>query len=157
MRGNTNQMGIALLKSQWDIFYNILLTVIACIVVVLYIVFYILTTIGMNSKHLCSSKIVMLNVIQAITISNMICWVPMIVFCSTTAAWYMAGFNESDPVYYFGLYIYNATASCKGLYHLISLYICERYNDCKDRAEKDVDTIQWSDDKLNYSLNDNTL
>ncbi|KAJ3251881.1 hypothetical protein HK103_002024 [Boothiomyces macroporosus] len=165
MRSKSDQPGINLLRAQWNIFYNLVISIIASIVVALFILFYVLTTIGLSnqkSSPLNSSKTLMLNMIQAITISNMICWIPMIVFCATTAAGYMSDYSESDPVYYAILYVYNATASCKGLYHLISLYICERL--CQRNAEttvkEEVDTIQWTptkEFKFNFSLNDDTL
>ncbi|KAJ3316912.1 37S ribosomal protein S9, mitochondrial [Boothiomyces sp. JEL0866] len=55
----------------------------------------------------------------------------------------LSNMNESDPPYYFILYLYNATVSSKGMYHLLSLFMSELGNETSEKPEP-LATVQWS-------------
>ncbi|KAJ3269191.1 hypothetical protein HDV01_001702 [Terramyces sp. JEL0728] len=107
-------------------------------------------------------KALMLNMIQAITVANLVCWIPMIYDYSFQLyrmyhkiGLYDDNNNETgDPLkllaYYAPLYLFDATVAAKGMYHIIALYLsqqCTVVDNNKTAASIELETIHWSSSK----------
>ncbi|KAJ3270019.1 hypothetical protein HDV01_000730 [Terramyces sp. JEL0728] len=140
---------------------DILISISAGLVVILSVILYFLTSKALQ-KVQYNSTTLMLNMIQAITISNIICWIPLAIYRSTLAAIFMSNYTESNLVYFLIFSSFTGTAPAKGIYHLLSLWISESFTRWKlnRNAKAVLDTIDWTMSKekgLTTNMDDDTL
>lgn len=123
---------------------DIIIALTAGLVVVLSVFLFAQTYRAMRSLQ-SDSTTIMLSLIQAITVSNIICWIPLILFRSTSAALFLSNYYESNLVYFLIYCFFTGTAPAKGLYHLLSLWISEWWIKYKIKLNQKaaLDTIDW--------------
>lgn len=104
--------------------------------------------------------------IQAITIANLFCWIPMIYNYSFQLyhQTHKLGIYDDNgnmvnpsglPIYYIPLYLFDMTVAAKGMYHIAALYLSQRYtfvDNNKTAASIELETIHWSSSKAEQSF-----
>ncbi|KAJ3269190.1 hypothetical protein HDV01_001701 [Terramyces sp. JEL0728] len=139
-------------QAAWQYIYYYTYGIYAAVLVILFIVFYLCTFYQLQiiKVEYGPTKHLMLNMIQAVTISNLVSWIPYIVgnylnIKQTDEMLNPAGFYETDFTYYFTLYLWSSTVYSKGLYHLIALYLSERLYSQPSSTESSIkmETILW--------------
>ncbi|KAJ3269189.1 hypothetical protein HDV01_001700 [Terramyces sp. JEL0728] len=128
--------------ADWTIYYY-MYDVYASILVLLFLFFYLSTHLNLYSKKSSNSpKLLMLTMIQAVTISNLVCWLPMILSYTFTILLSQSSIVYNQKFSSTVAYIASATIYAKGFYHICALYFAELFWKQKP-VDKQEDTIKW--------------